>query len=468
MEYFFTTNLKDWKFSAIVLHYLIKADGDREAATHELKNDLEMMMNSGLLNVKATNKIRAYHMEFDKLLTMVRWPRAKTLKALTASTHITSNNHAEHIGVVVGSIGTQNITTNNKNIGSSSSSSRKRKQPHDTSDSEESQVSGDTDFSTTDKTEAESDDEHGKDAEKLDFLVGGEGRITIHEQDYVWAIDNINISANFHAFRNRCIDTLERGNVSINHTQELSVSALNGILWLDDKNRRYYGLDAQHWALAKKEASQRYPKAESLAFPEIAKIAEVSISSFLAQQVLADDFEAGERQADAWYCSTVTSNDFDMKLIAKTVLDLIQKFRKTNATEMKEPLFCSFLVESIVTPFLCLDEDCLTLLGNTDESPGSKMRRQQGGRRPDLSVAAEFNNQSAMPFVCEVKSTQFMNSLKPTDDKHPDFIKLCNLMKDELDRIIAVDEKVVYGLLVEGKTDAKNRIVYAQSVLSAA
>lgn len=86
------------------------------------------------------------------------------------------------------------------------------------------------------------------------------------------------------------------------------------------------------------------------------------------------------------------------------------------------------------------------------------MRRQRDGRHPDLSVLAEFDNQSAMPFICEVKSSQFMNNLKQTDDKHPDFIKLCNLMKDELDRMIVVKKKVVYGLLVEGKSNTKNRI----------
>lgn len=59
-----------------------------------------------------------------------------------------------------------------------------------------------------------------------------------------------------------------------------------------------------------------------------------------------------------------------------------------------------------------------------------------------------------MPFICKVKSSQFMSSLKPSDGKHPGFIKLCNLMKDELDRIVVVKE-VVYGLLVKGKIDIK-------------
>ncbi|CAO3618378.1 unnamed protein product [Mucor fragilis] len=69
----------------------------------------------------------------------------------------------------------------------------------------------------------------------------------------MWAVNSINISANFHAIRNQCIDTLERRNVAIDHTQELPVNAVNGILSLDDKSRRYCGLDAQHWAFTKKQ-----------------------------------------------------------------------------------------------------------------------------------------------------------------------------------------------------------------------
>lgn len=39
-----------------------------------------------------------------------------------------------------------------------------------------------------------------------------------------------------------------------------------------------------------------------------------------------------------------------------------------------------------------------------------------------------------------------------SENQHPDFIKLCNIMKDELDRMCFVTNKVVYGLLAEGKT----------------
>jgi len=50
-------------------------------------------------------------------------------------------------------------------------------------------------------------------------------------------------------------------------------------MWFDDKNRRYYNLNAEQWAVVQKEVSQKYPRAESVDFSEIAKIADVSISS---------------------------------------------------------------------------------------------------------------------------------------------------------------------------------------------
>ncbi|EPB83894.1 hypothetical protein HMPREF1544_09348, partial [Mucor circinelloides 1006PhL] len=37
-----------------------------------------------------------------------------------------------------------------------------------------------------------------------------------------------------------------------------------------------------------------------------------------------------------------------------------------------------------------------------------------------------------------------------SENQHPDFIELCNITKDELDRMCFVTNKVVYGLLVEG------------------
>lgn len=56
-------------------------------------------------------------------------------------------------------------------------------------------------------------------------------------------------------------------------------------MWLDDKNRRYYNLNAEQWAVAKNEVSQGYPRAEPIDFSEVAKIADVCISRSLAHVI---------------------------------------------------------------------------------------------------------------------------------------------------------------------------------------
>lgn len=55
-----------------------------------------------------------------------------------------------------------------------------------------------------------------------------------------------------------------------------------------------------------------------------------------------------------------------------------------------------------------------------------------------------------MPFICEVKSPNYMKHMQMNSCQNPDFVKLCNILKDELDHMGNIDDKVVYGLLVEG------------------
>lgn len=149
----------------------------------------------------------------------------------------------------------------------------------------------------------------------------------------------------------------------------------------------------------------------------------------------------------------------------------IQTMKNNNIAKLKEPLFVSQVVEKVLCPFLNTDGcnvflqgyvetklwakychiDILTLLyRSTDESIGSKKRRGKVGRIPDLSLLVKSDNSSAMPFLCEVKSPSHMKDLRANSCQNPDFIKLCNMLKDELDHMGGIDLKVVYGLLVEG------------------
>lgn len=93
----------------------------------------------------------------------------------------------------------------------------------------------------------------------------------------------------------------------------------------------------------------------------------------------------------------------------------------------------------------------MTLLyRSTDESIGSTERRGKVGRIPDLSLLVKADNNTAIPFICKVETPSHMKNLQINGCQKPDVVKLCNMLKGELDHMGNIEEKVVYGLLVEG------------------
>ncbi|CAO3633951.1 unnamed protein product [Mucor fragilis] len=122
--------------------------------------------------------------------------------------------------------------------------------------------------------------------------MGEEEQITIHQHHNEWIVNNTNISKSFHIFRNKCIDMLEGGQVRINYTQKLSKRGL--------------------------PPRKKLPRD----IPELGQLILQSSKDY-STDVLADNFNAAERQNEAWYRSVVNANDKDMKLmITRTVLDL--------------------------------------------------------------------------------------------------------------------------------------------------
>ncbi|KAI8643930.1 hypothetical protein BD408DRAFT_136592 [Parasitella parasitica] len=168
MDYFFINRPQTWTFESALLYYVNKLDGNLQLAAQNMKNDLQVMISSELVEKKATDIMRGYHKNFDKLIKKIRGRNPSS-----SSTSVTTNNQIGHTNVVVGSVGTQNITANNNN--SSSSSSRKRKQQHQ-SDSDDNEDEAEDDVN---------DDERRRNTEKLDYLVDGEQRITIQQHDNV-------------------------------------------------------------------------------------------------------------------------------------------------------------------------------------------------------------------------------------------------------------------------------------------
>ncbi|KAI8064788.1 uncharacterized protein B0P05DRAFT_228881 [Gilbertella persicaria] len=85
---------------------------------------------------------------------------------------------------------------------------------------------------------------------------------------------------------------------------------------------------------------------------------------------------------------------------------------------------------------------------NAEKSQGSKQRRKRG-RIPDASYKVKYNDYKQQIVIAEVKTKEYNNAVK-----HPDFIKIANMMKDEIDYMINTNcphDLPVFGLLVSGR-----------------
>jgi hypothetical protein len=91
----------------------------------------------------------------------------------------------------------------------------------------------------------------------------------------------------------------------------------------------------------------------------------------------------------------------------------------------------------------------IDILRNSDQSEGSKGRRDTHGRIPDLSMKIQHQKFEQQVFI----SPKWMKENRENTD---DFIKLANLMKDECDRLqnkfTNNGEVSITGMLVQGFT----------------
>ncbi|CAO3653865.1 unnamed protein product [Mucor hiemalis] len=152
--------------------------------------------------------------------------------------------------------------------------------------------------------------------------------------------------------------------------------------------------------------------------------------------------------ASVWFSQCEEeSNEY---FVSKALLDVLCNLKRHNTFELKEPLYQSLFIEPILSPYIAFHKKHV-LKGSSDESMGSRERKRDSGRIPDLAVNVKHTSYSQSVFVCEVKSAVYMQ--KHSHD-HPDEVKLINLTKDELDvvqnKYAAKGDVIAYGALVEG------------------
>lgn len=95
------------------------------------------------------------------------------------------------------------------------------------------------------------------------------------------------------------------------------------------------------------------------------------------------------------------------------------------------------------------------IFSNDEESEGSKERRGIYGRKSDGGLKVVYKDHEQQVLHMEIKSP---NVVSEDQTHHPDFTKLGNLMKDEVDLMLKKDfpeDTPVFNVLVGG-----NNIIY--------
>ncbi|KAI9263862.1 hypothetical protein EDC94DRAFT_583868 [Helicostylum pulchrum] len=121
-----------------------------------------------------------------------------------------------------------------------------------------------------------------------------------------------------------------------------------------------------------------------------------------------------------------------------------------NTEKDNEDMFTKRFVTPFLTPFM-KEFKYFRMFSCDEESSGSRSRKKKkNGRRSNGGLEVVYKDNSHQIFHYEVRSPKIM-----TEDNiyHPDFLKLCNLMKDEIDHLLKKNcsqEIPIFGDLVGG------------------
>ncbi|KAG1495994.1 hypothetical protein G6F46_003557 [Rhizopus delemar] len=137
------------------------------------------------------------------------------------------------------------------------------------------------------------------------------------------------------------------------------------------------------------------------------------------------------------------------EMLCQSILNFLTEHSAPPSPRYNKDMFTKKFITPLLSPFL-KETKYFKLFGNDEHSEGSKERRGAHGRVPDGGVKVVYKEHGQQILLMEIKSPKVIS-----EDKiyHPDFTKLANLMKDEVDLMLSKDfpeDTPVFGILVGG------------------
>ncbi|CAO3673809.1 unnamed protein product [Rhizopus stolonifer] len=270
-----------------------------------------------------------------------------------------------------------------------------------------------------------------------------EGRPVVDEfilEEIKWFVRDHDVSKKLLYFREKCKEEGAKGEKLQNSIEEL---AINSIFFISLKNSKYTGISESINEAMVEELEKKYDVGEELDLEEIEKfeVEELRKIYKLAKKNVAK----AKRMAN----NLMFDEEGVKECMCQAIINFLNENGSSTSPRCKEDLFTKKFVTPLFSPFL-KESKYLKQFGNDEESEGSKERRGARGRISDGGIKVMYKEHEQQLLHLEIKSPYVVPE---GQIHHPDFTKLGNLMKDEVDLMLKKDfpeDTPVFGILVGG------------------
>ncbi|ORE11383.1 hypothetical protein BCV72DRAFT_332227 [Rhizopus microsporus var. microsporus] len=220
-------------------------------------------------------------------------------------------------------------------------------------------------------------------------------------------------------------------------------SALNGIFFISKKNNKY-GIDKEAYEQIINELETKFAPSFDEAqvdYFQIGHLRKVYKTAMKGARL------ARKMAFDMAFDLTADSRKQLEAMMSEAVANMIRELESVCGSHHLEDKFRARFVTPLLSAFF-KETKHFAYFGSDEEALGSKTRKGGLGRKSNGGYKVIYNDYEQQIIHVEVKGPKIV-----TEDHiyHPDFTKLCNLLKDEIDHLLWKDcptEIPVFGMLI--------------------
>ncbi|KAG1137338.1 hypothetical protein G6F38_011386 [Rhizopus arrhizus] len=252
--------------------------------------------------------------------------------------------------------------------------------------------------------------------------------------------NGIDVSSKLLHFRELCKQEATRGVELRSNIEEL---AINAIFFISPNNNKYNDISESTYTAMIQELADKYGIGEVVNLDDLENFQVQKLRKIY--KLAKWDSEKARKLANNLMYDEEGFNE----MLCQSIINFLTEHSAPLSPSYNEDMFTKKFITPLLSPFL-KETKYFKLFGNDEHSEGSKERRGKHGRIPDGGLKVVYKEHEQQILLMEIKSPKVIN-----EDRiyHPDFTKLANLMKDEVDLMLSKDfpeDTPVFGVLLGG------------------